>query len=133
MEWAALVAWVATAFGGLALAAQWAHFGGLRQSEGIRWPRLLVHGLLAVAGLALWLVYALTESTAFAWLAVVLLVVVTAVGLSMFALWLRGKGGPEPTAMPAESAFPLPVVLLHGVLGTTTLVLSVIAALGVGV
>lgn len=51
---------------------------------GSRRACLLVHGLLAVSGLALWLVYALTESGPFVWLAVAFLEVVAAVGVSLF-------------------------------------------------
>ena len=36
MQWAALVAWLITALGGLELSLQWARNGGPSQKEGIR-------------------------------------------------------------------------------------------------
>ena len=52
VQWAALVAWIATALGGLALFALWLRHGGLGQDEGIRATRLLPHLTIAVVGLA---------------------------------------------------------------------------------
>jgi hypothetical protein len=133
VAWAALVAWVATALGGGVLGRQWASHGGPRQASGIRTPRLALHAGLAFAGLVVWIVFLITDDESAAWLAVALLVAVVLVGLTMLALWLRGRSSPEhPTELPAESAFPLPVVMLHGLLGATTLLLSVLAAIGVG-
>jgi len=36
MQWAALVAWLLTAFGGATMLAQWLRHGGASQREGIR-------------------------------------------------------------------------------------------------
>lgn len=53
--------------------------------------------------------------------------------MTMAAIWLRGEAAPTaPTELPAEALFPVPVVLAHGALGATTLLLSLLAALGVG-
>ena len=132
MEWAALVVWILTAGGGLVLATQWLRRGGSQQKVGIRTVRLASHVVLAVTGLALWIAYVVSEDDVLAWIAVVLLVAVAVLGFSMFAIWLRGHSSRgEPTEMPAETAFPLPLVLGHGALGVMTLTLSLLAALGV--
>ena len=137
MEWAALVTWLLTAAGGFVLLLIWVSRGGMSQKEPgsrIRPPLILSHFLLAAAGLVLWIVYVFSDSDALAWIAFVLLLVVALLGFSMFAIWLRRRrtrGTVEP-AGPAEQHFPVSVVGLHGVLAATTLVLVLLAALGVG-
>jgi hypothetical protein len=129
MAWVALVAWIATAAGGLLLGGQWLRHGGLRQSAGIRTARLATHMALAVAGLVLWVVFLVTDDSLWAWWALFLLAGVVAVGVSMVVIWWRGSSGRDATELPAESAFPLPVVLLHGALGLTTLALVLASAI----
>jgi hypothetical protein len=134
MQWAALVTWFLTALGGSGLGYLWARGGGAAQAAGIRPLRLLLHAGLAISGLAIWIVFLIGGSRVFAWIGVALLVAVALIGLSMAVIWLRGKTAPRaPTELPADVSFPLPVVLAHGALGATTLVLSLLAALGVGV
>ncbi|MBA2294711.1 MAG: hypothetical protein H0W16_06225 [Actinobacteria bacterium] len=132
MSWAALGAWLATTIGGATLAVQWIRHGGPGQDGGIRSTRLLGHASLAVLGLALWIAYLASDRELLAWIAVVLLAVVAAIGFSMLAMWLRGRSGSDHTRLPAEASFPLPLVLGHGALGVTTLLLSTLAASGVG-
>jgi hypothetical protein len=133
MQWAALVAWIVTALGGAGLGYLWVRGGGTTQAGGIRTPRLVAHAGTAVVGLAIWVVYVVDASAVFAWLGVALLVTVALIGASMAVSWLRGRAAPTtPTELPAEASFPLPVVLVHGALGGTTLLLSLLAALGVG-
>jgi hypothetical protein len=134
MQWAALVTWVFTALGGAGLGSFWARGGGVSQAGGIRPSRLLLHAGLAVTGLGIWIVFLVEGGSVFAWIAVALLIAVALIGLSMAAIWLRGKAAPTaPTELPAEASFPLPVVLAHGALGATTLLLSLLAAVGIGV
>ncbi len=134
MQWAALIAWVLTALGGAGLGYMWARRGGAAQTAGIRPWRLLLHAGLAVTGLAIWIVFLAEGRSVYAWIAVALLVAVALIGISMAVIWLRGKAAPtSPTELPAEASSPLPVVLAHGALGVTTLLLSLLAALGVGV
>jgi hypothetical protein len=134
MQWAALIAWLVTALGGAGLGCLWARGGGPAQAGGIRTPRLFLHAGLAASGLAVWIVFLVEGSRVFAWIGVALLVAVALIGTSMAVIWLRGKAAPTaPTELPAEASFPLPVVLAHGALGATTLLLSLLAALGVGV
>jgi hypothetical protein len=132
MQWAALVAWVATALGGLTLFLQWARHGGLGQREGIRAIRLVPHLALAAVGLCLWVAYIAADRRTLAWIAVGLLVVVALLGVSMLTVSLRGRTNIVRTEAPAEAIFPLPLVALHGALGATTLVLGALAAAGIG-
>jgi hypothetical protein len=134
MEWAALGTWVLAALGGAALGYLWVRGGGMAQAGGIRPMRLLVHAGLAVTGLVLWIVFVVDGNSVFAWIAVAVLVAVALIGVSMAMIWLLGKSAPAaPTELPAEASFPLPVVVAHGALGGTTLLLNLLAALGIGV
>jgi hypothetical protein len=134
MQLAALIAWVLTAIGGSGLGYLWARGGGVAQAGGIRPSRLLLHAGLAVSGLAIWILFVMEGSSVFAWIAVADLVAVALIGMTMAVTWLRGKAAPTaPMELPAEASFPVPVVLGHGALGATTLLLSLLAAVGVGV
>ena len=139
MEWAALITWVLTAGGGFVLLSIWLARGGMQQAAAgnrIRPPLIMSHFLLAATGLVLWIIYIATESDALAWIAFILLVVVAALGFTMFAIWLRRRRARAAEAVtpdtPAEQHFPVPIVGLHGVLAATTLVLVFLTAIGVG-
>ena len=141
MEWAALIAWVATAGGGFVLLAIWLTRGGMRQGREpgarIRPALILSHFLLAATGLLLWIIYVATDSDALAWIALVLLGIVAILGWTMFAIWYqRRQRGRVAEAVdqgtPAEQHFPVPVVALHGVGAVTTVVLVFLTAIGVG-
>jgi hypothetical protein len=147
MEWAALIAWIATAGGGFVMLAIWLSRGGMRQGrEGgsrIRPPLILGHFLLAATGLVIWIVYVFSDSDALAWIALVLLAIVAALGFTMFAIWYqrRRRGPARATGVageaalpdtPAEQHFPVPIVALHGLLAVTTVVLVFLTAVGVG-
>jgi manganese efflux pump family protein len=139
MEWAALIAWVLTAGGGLLLLTIWLRQGGMRQREGgdrIRPPLLFGHFGLAATGLVLWLIYVFTDAGALAWIAFALLVVVAALGSTMFFGWWRrrqaGALAAATESVPAEQHFPVPLVALHGIAAVTTVVLVLLAAAGVG-
>lgn len=139
MEWAALIAWVATAGGGLLLLARWLRHGGMRQREGgqIRPILILSHFTLAATGLVLWIVFVASDSDALAWIAFGILVIVALLGWTMFAIWyqrrqLEAVGGPAPgPGVPAEQSFPVGIVTLHGIGAVTTVVLVFLAAIGV--
>jgi hypothetical protein len=144
MDWAALVVWILTAAGGFIMLAIWFSKGGMQQREGgrIRPPLILSHFLLAATGLVLWIVYVATDSSALAWIAFALLLVIAALGFAMFALWYRERSGVSAVtqaatatsgpARPAEQHFPVAVVGLHGIAAATTIVLVLLAAAGVG-
>src|ERR671910_1365114 len=140
MEWAALISWIVTAGGGLVLLALWLRHGGMRQREPgrrIRPPLILSHFGLAATGLVLWIIFVITDSDALAWIAFAVLVAVALLGWTMFAIWWQRRqaraavASASPAAEPAEQRFPVPIVALHGLLAVTTVVLVLLAAVGV--
>ena len=96
----------------------------------------------AVTGLAVWGVYVLTDASRLAWTALVILGVVAVLGFTMAARWItvyrahagstvrRSRGG--GSAVPPERHFPLPVVIGHGIVAATTIVLVLLTTLGIG-
>ncbi|GAA4790576.1 hypothetical protein GCM10023200_26950 [Actinomycetospora chlora] len=148
----ALVAWALTAIGGFVMLGRWVARGGLRQQHGgtSRLPAGAVfsHLALAAVGLVLWVVYVLADVEALGWIALALLVPVAALGLAMLARWRQvrraprtvatGAGGTSPGAAahegeaPAERYLPVAVVVGHGLLAVVTVVLVLLALLGVG-
>ena len=142
---AALTAWVVTASGGLYLLVVWLieDDGASQGAAASRLPGLTVtsHLLLALGGLAIWVGHLVTGSQALAWWASALLVIVALLGLSMLVRWIpvyraqvpaaEGPQFPAP-AVPAERNFPLAVVLAHGVLGASALLLVLLATLQAG-
>ena len=142
MEWAALIAWIATAGGGFVLLAIWLSRGGMQQGREagskIRPPLILSHFGLAATGLVIWIIYLANDSDALAWIAFVLLAVVAALGWTMFAIWWQRRqrepvtGAAAGGERPAEQHFPVPIVAVHGLLAVTTVVLVFLTAIGVG-
>jgi hypothetical protein len=140
MEVAALIAWIITALGGFVLLGTWISRGGTRQggdAAASRFPPGLIFGhfLLAATGLVLWIVYLIADSSALAWVSFAILLVVALLGFTMFARWLQERRAPVAaggavSARPPEQHFPVPVVILHGLLAATTLVLVLLATLG---
>ncbi len=98
------------------------------------------HALLGLGGLLLWIGYLLEDQERLAWATVAALGTVASLGLIMAARWVRvyrafADPGPSFTrnsAAPPERSFPLPVVVIHGIMAVTTLVLVLFTALGVG-
>lgn len=137
MAWAALISWIVTAGGGFVLLATWLRHGGMRQREGrqIRAPLILSHFGLAATGLVLWIIYVASDNDALAWVAFALLAVVAALGWTMFAIWWQRRQAAAAEASmpeaPAEQRFPVAIVALHGLLAVTTVVLVLLAAVGV--
>jgi hypothetical protein len=143
---AALITWVVTALGGFVLLWTWLSRGGLRDraAGASKFPPALIlgHFLLAAGGLVLWIVYLATDSDALAWVAFAALLVVALMGFTMLAFWLQGRrvpatagaveAGGATRARPPEQHFPVPVVVLHGLLAATTLVLVLLTAVGAG-
>jgi len=126
---AALITWLVTAVGGFVMLGVWISGGGHRPGSTSRLSPGLVftHFAVAVVGLVLWIAYLVAGTTALAWIAFVLLLPVALVGFTMFARWI----GSRRTSTAAESRFPVPVVLGHGLFAATTLVLVLLSALGV--
>jgi hypothetical protein len=101
-------------------------------------PVISTHALLGMSGLLLWIGYLLVGKERLAWAAVLVLGAVALLGLLMAARWIRvyrafAAPGPSLTrsvTAPPERSFPLPVVVAHGILAVTTLVLVLLTVLG---
>jgi hypothetical protein len=145
---AALISWFVTAFVGLYLLAVWliendvTHRGAV--ASRLPAPVIFGHLLLALTGLVVWVIHLLSHSSTLGWTALGMLVAIGALGLTMFTRWIpvhiayvaaeSGKHGRRLADydFPAERAFPLPVVVGHGLLASTTVTLVLLAMLGVG-
>jgi hypothetical protein len=155
MDIAALILWILTAGGGFVLLGTWLAKGGARRDgPGTRFPAPVIFGhfLLAATGLVLWIAYVAADSKGVGWTAFVLLAIVALLGFTMLARWIPtylgtrrtpahaaqvGATGAVGSAMtapatstqagPAERHFPLPIVVGHGALAATTLILVLIA------
>ena len=129
MAVAALITWLVTAVGGFIMLGIWISRGGHRPDSGTRLAPGLVfsHFALAAIGLVLWIIYLAVHTKALAWVAFGLLLPVALLGFTMLARWI-----PVRRNGTAESRFPVGVVIGHGLFAATTLVLALLAALGVG-
>ena len=90
-----------------------------------------------------WVVHLLFGATSWGWAAVGILAGIATLGLTMFTRWIpvhvayvaaeSGKHGRRLADydFPAQRAFPLTVVIIHGVLAVTTLTLVLLAMLRV--
>ncbi len=139
MSIAALFTWGFTVLAGLVLLVIWLmeYDRDFQTAAATRLPVPLIstHALLGVSGLLVWGFYLVTDRKQLAWVTVALLGVVAVLGLTMAARWIgvyRRYAAPDssPTqviTVPPERHFPLPVVVIHGVVAVTTLVLVVLA------
>jgi hypothetical protein len=146
----ALIVWLATAAAGLYLLAVWLieYDRDFQTTAATRLPVPLIssHALLAVGGLAVWGAYLLFDDDRLAWLSLIILGCVATLGLTMAVRWLAvyrstrlspamaGRGGPPPRpggTFPPERNFPMPVVVGHGILAITTIVLVLLTTLEV--
>ncbi len=130
MNIAALLGFLATGLSGMVLFATWSGMGGHRRDAAnpSRFPNAVVfsHVGLASASLLLWLFFVVLQTSAIAWSALALVVVVIALGVGMFLRWLPQPH--QPVANPtAEQGLSITTVAIHGVLATTTGVLVVLA------
>jgi hypothetical protein len=137
MDVAALVAWLVTALGGFVLLFKWVSAGGHKPTTEPRSrlspAQVFGHFLLAAVGLVLWIVYVASDSDGVTWPAFAIVVVVALIGFTMFFRWLpqvRAQHSASGTSVPAtpETKLPVPVVVVHGLVGATTLVLVLFAA-----
>ena len=106
--------------------------------------RVFSHFGLAAAGLVVWIIYLVTRSTLLAWIAFADLVLVAIIGLVMVRQWAKdGRAAMAATtagAVPsdaggvdlAEQHIPRPPVVLHGIFAVSTVILVLLAALGIG-
>ena len=142
MSVAALFTWMVTILAGLILLIIWIieYDPEFQSAAATRLPVPVIstHALLGLCGLMLWIGYLLEDQEQLAWATVAALGTVAVLGLVMAARWIqvyRAVGNPGPsltrdTVVPPERNFPLPVVLLHGILAVTTLVLVLFTAIG---
>ncbi len=143
MSVVALFTWMATVLAGLVLLIIWiieydAEFQTATATR-LPVPVISAHALLGLGGLMLWISYLLLDQEGLAWATVAALGAVAVLGLIMAARWIgvyRAVGNPGPSLtrsaiVPPERNFPLPVVVIHGLLAVTTLVLVLFTALGV--
>ena len=141
MNFAALFAWLLTVAGGLILLMIWiieydSDFQGTAATR-LPVPVISTHALMALSGLTVWLTYILIDSDELAWISVAILGVVAVLGVTMAARWVPvhrhfAKPGPSLASrrtVPPERNFPVPVVIAHGLLGVTTIVLVVYSTL----
>jgi hypothetical protein len=138
MSIAALITWVVTAGFGLTMLGIWLRNGGSDKTH-LRPPVLFSHFGLAAGGLVVWVVYLFVDSTPLAWIAFVDLLVVAVAGDLMAFRWTKDHrvaahavGSMSAVEGLAEQRIPTPVVVLHGVFAVATVVLVLLAALGVG-
>ena len=143
---AALIGWLVTAFVGLYLVAVWLIENDVtrRGTAASRLPAPVIagHVLLALTGLVLWVLHLVSGATAWGWGALGVLAGVATLGVTMFTRWIpvhvayvaaEAKAGrPADFDFRAERAFPLSVVVGHGLLASTTIALVLLAMLGVG-
>lgn len=150
MVFVALISWIMTVSAGLYLLAIWLIEYDITEPGGAvtRLPRTVIsgHGLLATLGLLAWIGYLIVDRDMLGWIALGTLVAVILLGLTMLGRWIlvrraltaalqtrpRDVFAPARAAAPAESHFPVPVVVAHGVLAFSTITLVLLTVLGVG-
>lgn len=115
MDTAALITWIITALAGSYLFATWLLRGGIRQSKAhattLPTPLIFAHFLLAASGLATWIAYLLTDIQTLAWAALIDLLLIAALGCTMFFRWggeTEAGLAPVPSAPAREAAVPRP-------------------------
>jgi hypothetical protein len=144
MSVVALFTWMITIFLGLVLLVIWIieYDREFQSTAATRLPVPVIsgHALLAMGGLMLWISYLLLDEERLAWAAAAVLGAVAVLGLIMAARWIRvyrayddpGPSLTRRTTAPPERHFPLPVVVAHGIMAVTTLILVLLTALGAG-
>jgi hypothetical protein len=144
----ALFTWFVTVFAGLYLLAIWLIEYDIGAPGGAisRLPRTVIggHVLLAASGLTAWVSYLIVDRDMLAWIALAALVAVALLGFTMLGRWImvrraiaaalrvrpRDALAPARVPLPAESHFPIPVVVAHGLLAVSTLTLVGLTCLG---
>jgi hypothetical protein len=143
-----LITWVIAAIGGAIMLRIWVSRGGARRTGGApsRFPPGLIFGhfLLAAAGLVVWIIYMITDADILSWISFIILLIVAALGTTMFARWsAQGRGGTAGAGtttaggavageQTAERHFPVAVVAAHGLFAVATVVIVLLVALKVG-
>lgn len=142
MAYVALIFWFTTMLVGLYMFTIWLIEIDLTDpnASATRLPVAVVvsHMLLVLTGLAVWVFFLILGRPVLAWVAVAILGMIAVLGFAMFARWIpvyrepvvtSGTHPLRPHAAPPESAFPVAVVIGHGLLAVSTLVLVLLTAL----
>ena len=148
MSTIALYTWMITILAGLLLLVIWIieYDREFHSAAATRLPIPVIsaHALLGMAGLVVWIGYLLVDEKRLVWAALALLGAVAVLGQIMAVRWIgvyRAARGADPAlnadpalprkvAVPPERAFPVPVVIAHGLLAITTVGLVLLTALG---
>ncbi len=139
MSAVALFAWMATVAVGLILLIIWLmeydrDFQSVAATR-LPVPVISTHALLGIGGLVIWGFYLATDAEPLAWTSVADLGVVATLGSLMAARWVgvyRAYAAPGSMttaviAVPPERHFPRPVILIHGIFATVTIVMVLYA------
>jgi hypothetical protein len=138
----ALITWIITALLGLFLLVIWLieYDPDFQSAAATRLPIPVIsaHVLLALSGLALWIVYLASDKDSLELGALAVLALVAIFGVTMAVRWVKVyRATPRPTAgsglvVPPERHFPVSLVIAHGIFAFTTILLAVLTVLGVG-
>jgi hypothetical protein len=160
VAFATVIIWFSTVLIGLYMLAVWLIENDVT-GHGVMPSRLPVpvifgHLLLAATGLGVWVAYLVLDQMALAWTAIGILGAIAGLGATMFLRWIPVYRGPvrpatpappsggalaapaipqlpgAALAVPAEGNFPVTIVITHGLLAVSTLVLALLTAFGVG-
>jgi hypothetical protein len=135
MSAAASFTWIATVLAGLVLLVIWLmEYDREYQSAAatrLPVPVISAHALLGIGGLMVWVLYLVADKKPLALATIADLGIVAVLGLVMAVRWIsvyRAYASPDysPTTVitvPPERHFPRPVVIIHGILAVTTVVL----------
>jgi hypothetical protein len=138
MAYIALITWFATILAGLYMLAVWLIENDVTDREAapskLPVPVIFGHLGLAVTGLGVWVAYLILKREVLAWAAVSILGLIAMLGATMFLRWIPASREPAAAAAagPPEGSFPVVVVAGHGLLASSTAVLVLLTALGVG-
>ena len=142
MSAAASFTWIATVVFGLVLLVIWLmeYDRDFQSAAATRLPVPVIsaHALLGIGGLMVWVLYLVGDEKRLALATVGDLGVVAVLGLVMAARWVgvyRAYAAPGTASarliatVPPERHFPRPVVVVHGVLAVTTVILVLFTVL----
>lgn len=143
---AALAAWLAAAAAGGYLLSGWLTRDGRRRltrKPGVTSAVPFAHAGLAITGLGIWIAFMGTSTSALAWADVGLTWVIAGLGMATLLTSSPGQvatstqaaalaGATEMSTAPFPTKAPVLVIALHGILATATILLVLLAAVGIG-
>jgi hypothetical protein len=135
MSTVSLFAWMATVLVGLILLVIWlmeydSDFQSIAATR-LPVPVISSHALLGMGGLAVWGFYLVTDEDRLVEFTLADLAIVATLGLIMAVRWIHvyrtyadpGSSSNAVVVVPPERHFPRPVIVIHGILAVTTIVL----------